>query len=154
MSLSVKMRRAAIEDSQTLFDWRNDPDTRKVSRNSYSIAWDNHLSWMEKTVAAKDSILLIAIVDSQEVGTVRWDEVAPNVWEASITIAPESRGKGLALPILLLAEKEICPEPIQLVAAIHEDNFRSRNLFEAAHYVFDSGPDSTGYLTFIKNCVG
>lgn len=152
MSTPLSLRLATMSDAQILFDWRNDGDTRRVSRNTETLVWQDHLNWMQATLDSADRMLLVGMQGTRKIGTIRWDRISRETWEISITLAPESRGQGLALPMVLLAEQEIAQQAKTLVATAHEENLRSRRLFESAHYSFESGPDSTGYLTFTKNC--
>jgi L-amino acid N-acyltransferase YncA len=66
------------------------------------------------------------------VGTVRFDR-AEDGWEVSITVAPEARGRRLALPVLLAAERALDADTVHATA--HRDNAASLSLFRRAGYV-------------------
>ncbi|WFR83087.1 bifunctional UDP-2,4-diacetamido-2,4,6-trideoxy-beta-L-altropyranose hydrolase/GNAT family N-acetyltransferase [Arthrobacter sp. Y-9] len=139
----VSARPAGLGDASLLFEWRNDPSVRAVSRQTSELDWAGHASWVARTLSLPDRVLLIVEQDTKPVGTVRFDEVSPRVWESSITIAPAERGKGLALDILGAAERTLLAERDveQLVAEMLTDNVASHRLFLKAGY---AGGPATG----------
>ena len=102
----VVVRRAALADRDVLLAWRNDPDTRAASRSTEVIDPEEHARWYDAMLADPDRLLLIGEQDGIPIGTVRFDPRDPeHDVEVSLTIAPEHRGMGLAVPLLLAAEK-------------------------------------------------
>lgn len=87
-------RPATLEDAQLLYDWRNDSETRRNSRYSVIIAWNEHEQWLSRALVSPDLILRIIEEASTPVGVVRADRV-PDGWELSWTVAPEARGRGI-----------------------------------------------------------
>jgi len=143
------MRRATIADAQSLFQWRDDPVTRAQSRDDSPLIWQKHVTWLRATLKRDDCVLLIAELDGQPVGTVRWDRVGTSIWEASVTIAPEWRGHGLAAAALAASEKSLPPaRPIQLMAAIQEANAASLAAFARLGYTPFKPADEAGFLQY------
>lgn len=91
----MNLRPATVEDGALLHAWRNDPETRKNSRNRAPVSVEEHAAWLRATLAAPDRRLLIAEHDGVPVGTVRCDGSAGGQWELSWTVAPGMRGRGL-----------------------------------------------------------
>ena len=150
---SPRVRRARMEDAPSLWRWRNDPVTRKFSRNSDFVAYEDHLVWLSRSLQMPDRLLMVAEDEVGEIGTVRWDEVRPRQWEVSITVAPERRGQSLAGAVLRAAESELaaqCGEAVFALATVHLANDTSIGLFESAGYVRDLPADRDGQLTFVK----
>ncbi len=127
----VAVRPAAAEDADLLLAWRNDPDTRAWSRTADLVSSADHRDWLDRVLANPERKLLIAEQDGRPVGTVRFDR-GNHTWEVSITLAPAARGKGLAVPVLLAAERTLDRPTIH--AIIHRDNAASLALFERAGY--------------------
>lgn len=146
-----KARPATIEDAQMLLDWRNEPSTRSASRNKDEISWPEHISWLSKTLAREDRKLLIVEHGDIPVGTARWDQLAEDKWEVSITVNPALRGQGLARGVLRAAEEVLeIKTPTQLVAAIHLDNAASRSLFAQAAYLPHLPTNAEGFTHYAK----
>ncbi|GAA1352251.1 bifunctional UDP-2,4-diacetamido-2,4,6-trideoxy-beta-L-altropyranose hydrolase/GNAT family N-acetyltransferase [Falsarthrobacter nasiphocae] len=133
----VSARRATIDDASVLFDWRNDPSVRAVSREKGELKWDSHVAWLKGTLARADRELWIVRRGGEPVGTLRFDELVPGEWEVSITVAPTSRGRGLAGVFLAETERAFARSrsgEVRLVAEMLEENAASRRLFESNGY--------------------
>lgn len=146
---------ASLDDANVLFEWRNDVVTRSTSRSTEPVKWDDHLTWLERTIKSPKSQLLVVRgpgdnAKMESLGTVRWDHRGDG-WEASITVAPTYRGRGLALRLLRSGEKALLGEhPLRLLAAIQEDNLASRRLFARAGYLPHLPADDDGFSTFAR----
>lgn len=100
-SLRIRWRPASVDDSQTLWRWRNDPMTRRNSLQSGRIGWDSHRRWLAGKLADRGCLLLIALgVQGEPVGQLRLDRGPAATAEVSISVAPEHRGRGLAAAML------------------------------------------------------
>jgi RimJ/RimL family protein N-acetyltransferase len=127
---------ATEADSALLLAWRNDSQTRAWSRTTDPVSPADHETWLTRVLADPDRRLLVAELDGKPVGTVRFDRDG-GAWEVSITVAPEARGRRLAVPILLAAERALAPATVR--ANVHRDNAASLALFERAGYRPESG---------------
>jgi RimJ/RimL family protein N-acetyltransferase len=94
----MQTRPAQMSDAETLFRWRNDELTRAMFKNSGVVPWPDHLRWL--TARLERPGLFIAEIDGIPVGTFRVDDD-----EISYTIAPEHRGKGYGLAMLIKAHE-------------------------------------------------
>ncbi len=132
----LSTRPATMADARMLHRWRNDPATRRASRSKDEVSRDDHLRWLSGSLSRSDRRLVVVEEDAVPVGVVRWDHKGGRDWEVSITVAPEARGQGLALPILTAGERVLSAMgTVRLLAAIHVDNPASRRLFAAAGYL-------------------
>ena len=148
----VHARPATSADSLLLLRWRNDPETRAVSRNTAAVTWAEHSAWFEGILRAHDRQLYVVQRGSIPVGTVRFDEDGPSEWEVSITLAPEARGHRLGRPVLAAAEaafRELHPT-VSLSAAILPNNAASQKLFSGAGYVLDPSRHDGAFDTLIR----
>jgi len=110
MEKGLYLRPATLEDAKILFEWRNDPQVRAASHTQDEISFEDHLAWLEGSLANPDRKLYIAEADGISVGTVRsdWSE---NVYTLSWTVRPEARGKGIGKRMVSLLVRQI-REPI------------------------------------------
>lgn len=133
------VRPATEADSALLLAWRNDPETRARSRTTDPVAPGDHQAWLDRSLHNPDRRLLIAEQQHEPVGTVRFDRDGRH-WEVSITVAPEARGRRLAVPILLAAERVLEPHAT-VRACVHRDNAASLSLFRRAGYQEEEATD-------------
>lgn len=125
----IEFRPARFDDAETLFKWRNDPETRANSVNTDEIPWPDHAAWMERSLADQRRRIYIAEKNGSPVGTVRVDyglEI-----ELSWTVAPEHRGNGIGK--LLVQNAPLPEEPI--IARIKPGNIASQKIAAAAGFV-------------------
>lgn len=149
----LEVRRAVLDDAETLLRWRNDPQTRAGSRHHGEVAREDHVAWLRSSLSDDSRLLLVVADDRGEVGTVRWDRVEPGVREVSITVAPERRGQGMAGPMLAAGERFLLGSVADLVALdaeVHEQNAASTRLFASAGYLPDEPADEDGFARFRK----
>src|SRR5699024_5460179 len=100
----VTARPATLADSSLLLRWRNDPETRAVSRSTDRVSWEGHTGWYARAVEDPERELYVIERGGAPVGTVRFDALEGPEWEVSITLAPEARGHGLSRPVLAAGE--------------------------------------------------
>lgn len=125
-------------DSRLLWIWRNEPVTRKFSRDSREIAWEEHKKWFVSTLDDPKKVLLIGTKNGSEVGTVRFDIVSEGCAEISIALDPAKRGAGLGFEML----KAACDYAFsvllmkRIIAEINPENLASIKIFEANGFVY------------------
>lgn len=142
----LRARVATVSDAQFLFEWRNDPASRRASRSHDPVPWPNHLVWLRRVVADEDRHLLVIEQAGEPIATVRWDRNGANSWEASITIAPAARGRGMSRAVLAAGEEWLVSDvPVQLLATIHISNIASQRLFRGAQYLPHMPADENGF---------
>ncbi|MEQ3551222.1 GNAT family N-acetyltransferase [Pseudonocardia nematodicida] len=147
---AVRARRATLDDAEMLLAWRNDAETRRWSRSTGEIDLADHRRWLAGSLARDDRMLLVVSDAGGPVGTVRWDRECSG-WEVSITVAPDRRGAGLAVPLLRAGEdalRAVTGAGTPAIACVHRDNAASARLFARAGYLDDgAGPDDDGFRT-------
>ncbi|MFH2135417.1 MAG: UDP-2,4-diacetamido-2,4,6-trideoxy-beta-L-altropyranose hydrolase [Pseudomonadota bacterium] len=135
-ALGIELRMAIDTDSRKLFEWRNHPAIRVVSRNSLPIAWEDHLDWFNSQRASKDKALLIGHADDRAVGVVRFD-MEGEAAEISIYLVPEGGFEGQGRNLLTNAEKWLQtnrPDIKRIRANVLGKNTVSQRLFSGANY--------------------
>ena len=127
MKAELRLRPATLDDSDRLLVWRNDPATRRSSRNSEAVIAEAHGAWLRAVLADPDRRLMIAESGGEPVGTVRADRDAGG-WELSWTVAPAARGKGYGARIVAAAMEGLFG---LIRAAIRPENGASLRIAEA-----------------------
>ena len=129
----LSLRPANPQDRGLLFDWTNDPQTRRGSFRTAPIEPDAHNAWFSQALDGARHLFIAESPETGPVGVLRLDPVAgePETAEIGITVAPERRREGLA-PRILRAGRATASALgyTLLVARIRADNPVSRRVFE------------------------
>ena len=132
----IEMRMATPEDSSQLFEWRNHPAVRKVSRNTEVIPWERHQTWLTEVFSEISKVLLIGYREAVAVGVVRFDFHGDEA-EVSIYLVPDTKSRGLGRELLRSAERWLInfrPAVHTLRAHVLGGNEPSHRLFSSADY--------------------
>ena len=132
----IKLRVASQEDSEQLFEWRNHPTIRAVSRNPEVIDWKDHQEWLAAVLTSPDRLLLIGQYEGAPMGVVRFD-IQDNEAEVSIYVVPGIKKSGLGRDLLQSAERWFAanrPGIGKVHAHVLADNERSARLFLGSGY--------------------
>lgn len=146
---NIAMRIANEADSAQLFEWRNHPLIRSVSRNTEYITWEEHQKWFSLVLGNKDRILLIGQSDETPVGVVRFDQKGECA-EVSIYLVPGANHVGKGRSLLLSAEQWVYdnrPDIKCIRASVLGGNKRSQGLFLRAGYQVET----TNYMKQLIN---
>lgn len=133
---AVLLRAATQSDSAAIWSWRNDPYSRQSSRSSEPVCWSDHDAWFARTLGREDVLLLLAEVDGEQSGVIRFERDG-NDAEVSINLAPHLRGRGLAADLLrqaCAALQAANPAVVSVTAAIGTDNAASTAAFRSAGF--------------------
>ena len=142
---AVTLRPARLEDCRSLWEWRNDPETREASFHTEAIFFDHHRAWFESRIGSPDlRILVVLSPEGREVGYVRFQLNGPDA-EVSVALDPEERGKGYGPAAVRAASDQLLAESAvkRVVALIKQSNPASRQAFERAGFLF-SGDRAVG----------
>ena len=138
---TIHLREACLDDARMLYDWRNDPLTRRVSFHSEEIPWGTHQNWFQQSIANPNRRIYIgeAMPQKAPIGQVRFDMTSPHEAAISIVIAPEWRGKGLGGKIIregIALFRSEHPEIYTIIAFIKPDNIPSRKVFAGCGFQY------------------
>ncbi len=149
---TLNLRKATIEDCDTLFQWTNDPVTRKQSFSTDPIPYDTHVEWLTKKLANADSYLYILEVEGEPSGTVRVDS-DKDIGIISFSVAPQKRGHGLGIALLSMVKDAVlrdAPNVAILKGEVKFDNFSSQKCFEYLGYAKNETDSYIEYTLSIK----
>jgi pseudaminic acid synthase len=142
----ISLRPATLEDAAILRAWRNDRVTRANSRTQGEVNAEEHLAWLRATLLNPDRRLLVAVNQDRLVGQIRLDKNGSSA-EISVTVAPDSRGRGFACSMLRMAEQVARDLGVStLLAEIHSHNQASIKSFKRAGFYSFVQPGGAGNL--------
>ena len=147
------IREAKQEDCKEIFDWWNDPLTRKMMYDTADVEWDVHQEWFNKITADEDVLLCLGCDNDGKVGVVRFDRKSELSFEVSINLNPDRRGEKLAS--IILAKSEEFFEHIHgekyIFAKVRVENIASKKSFLKAGYIYNQAPplDINGMQNFM-----
>jgi len=128
---NLQLRPVTQYDAKMLYDWANDPETRRASFSSDPILWETHTQWLS-TILNSDCHHIYIAQDEKgaPVGQIRFETEGTQA-TLSIVVAPESRGKGYGKKITQAGSTYLFTNPeIQMIHAyVKLDNAASINLF-------------------------
>lgn len=132
----LRIRFANRDDVCRLWEWANDPATRRNSFAAEPIPWATHEAWCVSRLSSADSRLWILELGGAPVGQIRYDRMAADMAQISFSIAPSFRGKNLGTTMLCLsadlAGRELGVEHVQGIT--FEENLGSVKAFVKAGF--------------------
>jgi UDP-2,4-diacetamido-2,4,6-trideoxy-beta-L-altropyranose hydrolase len=132
------LRAATMADAELLWQWRNHPATRAVSRQPDEIPLASHRQWLQRLLDTGSSRLRIASLGGLDFGVIRFDPLHDDAWEVSLYLAPQLHGLGLGTALLRAGEQALRDDlgtPLHIHAEVLPGNTGSLRLFESAGYV-------------------
>ena len=134
---TLKLRRASLNDCETVWQWRNDPRTRCFAFNAAEIPLERHRQWYRGIMSNGDQQLLIGTVDDHAIGVLRYDRVDTG-WEISVYLDPDLQGLGLGSKLIEAGchwlTKELAP-PHCIIAQTLPNNTASNKAFCKAGFL-------------------
>lgn len=132
--MTINIVKAKIHHSKKIWEWRNDPSTIRMSSTNKRVTWHEHNKWYEKQIVNKASNMYIAKKNNSYLGVVRYEQIPSNksIYEISINISPEERGKGIGKLVLqksincFLKDKSCCS---LIKAKVKKENISSIKTF-------------------------
>lgn len=129
----MNIRAVEAQDSSEILRWRNDDVTRAMSLDSELVDVDQHKKWFARLLDDQRRIAFVGTVGRKAIGWVRFDPLEDrNEFLVSISVAPESRLKGMGSQLLGQALQQLrlsCDEPV-VYAKVKDSNLASLKLFE------------------------
>ncbi len=130
----IKIKKATFKHSRDIWEWRNDKLTRKMSKNSNHIPWENHKKWFSKVIVDPDIFFYIGEIENKIIGSVRFvrHEKSLDDYFININISPDNRGRGLSNYLLKSCINKFSTEVNKigfLKAEVKNINYRSKKLF-------------------------
>ncbi len=127
----IYLREATIEDRDLLYEWANDPETRRASFHTEIIAYEEHCRWFERILKDEKERQCILVDQDELVGQVRLTLEGEDA-VVSYSIAPDKRGLGYGKEIIRLTQDLARghSDIHRLVAQVKPSNLASVSCFE------------------------
>ena len=136
----MKYRYANQNDLQLLFEWTNDPETRKNSYNKCIIEFEDHIKWFNSKMAYGGCQFYIFSDDENRlIGQIRIEMMLTSSIEnalISISVDQKARGRKYASQMISLASsdyKRLYPVT-SILAYVFKENIASFKSFINAGY--------------------
>jgi UDP-2,4-diacetamido-2,4,6-trideoxy-beta-L-altropyranose hydrolase len=132
----ITLRTASPDDSELVWEWANDTNTRSNSFSTNFIPWETHQVWFKKKIHDPRCIFRIAVdLSGRPIGQIRCDLKGRDAL-VSVNISPALRGRGHGSEIIRLAALDLFKSTdIEVMHAyVKEDNQGSRRAFEKAGF--------------------
>jgi len=134
---NINLRKAEYSDIDILYEWANDPDTRRNSLNQEFIPYNVHKDWFKNKLSSDSVLFFIYHSELDNIGQVRL-EVCGDTANISYSINPIFRGKKHGSKILQLIELRIkneYPKINKLTATVRNENIASIKIFKKLNYI-------------------
>lgn len=129
---TLSLREAHDADMSLLFNWRNHPANRSVSRESSELDLEAHRQWFARALGDPKRKLFVGMIGERPVGVIRFDFSSGTRAEVSLYLDPDLHGIGLGPHLLLAGEKASGATTVD--AVVLGDNRPSQTLFERCGY--------------------
>jgi len=139
----LKLRDAAFEDAQLLFDWANDEEVRNNSINQGQIKWDNHVHWLKLKLSDLTAKIFILENNDNPVAQIRIDQEGA-YWTIDYSVDKAYRGKGYGKIIVTRIIEKYPSYPFR--AVVKKNNIASRKVFENLGFKHCHSEDDNLYL--------
>ena len=151
MVSKLTIKNADINDCIDIFNWRNNPESRKMFLISRKVSWDEHKEWFKNSLLNPRKVLLICYDEIKEkVGIVRFD-IENTQTLISINLNPSKRGRGLSSQCLTESIKFFVSNynlKGRIVAIVKEENIRSIKSFKSSGFILTNKKNGKNYLEF------
>jgi len=150
----LKIRKAIIDDSNDILEWRNDPSTRQMSFNSDVISFSTHNKWFNNSLQNKNRYLLIVEEEGRKISVVRFDIIEEkSTAEISISLNPLEKRKGFSSKVIsksisyfnIINNKRIKT----VIAKIKKKNIASKHSFSKCGFTLNSIEGNTEIYNFV-----
>lgn len=147
----LALRKVAKADAETLFRWRNDPDTRANSFQTDPISYEEHVEWLESTLRNPAQKIFILCEGDTLIGQVRLS-MENDMATISYSIDAAYRAQGYGKVILQLAENHCVERGTTRILRgyVKKKNIASQVIFETLGYECEEAPEKNCYL-YVKN---
>lgn len=146
----LSLRAATELDTERLLAWRNDATVRAASRSTHRVTEPEHSHWLAEVLADPDRHLLVAELEAEAIGQVRFDRTRGFVYEISVSVASVRRGAGIGSELVRVGCRWLWDRTnaTEVEAWVRSDNEASRSAFESAGFVPVAG-DRPGFERFL-----
>lgn len=133
------LRAATAEDCVSVFQWRNDPDTRRYFHDPDPVTLADHNAWFDRTIADPERRLWIGEEGGRPTGVIRFDRSRDGASAlVSVYLVPSESNRGAGARLIALGCREAAatwPKLAAIDAEILAGNKASVGAFAKAGFV-------------------
>ena len=154
---ALRLRAASQEDVLLLWQWANDPVTRRNSSAPEPISWAVHEAWYAEKIASPDTRFWILECRHVPVGQIRYDRTDADTAQINFSIAPAYRGRSLGTQLLRLTEdlagQELGVRAVEGITFV--ENRASNHAFVKAGFEVIEEKSIAGHACFVfrRSCL-
>ncbi len=139
---AVSLLRATVHHCDVMFQWQNELNARRFSRNEKAPSYEEHIDWLNKVLSSTASDLSIIMLNGEPCGVIRVDaDVMQGRLEVSILLSSHYRSKGVGKAALMVLINRF--GWARLYAEIHPDNKASISVFKQCGFIQTSENEYT-----------
>ena len=91
---AISLRPATLDDTKTIYKWRNDPWIVSLSSLRKTVSWDEHKKWFEQALSETKYIIYIIEIDGVPAGQIRFENIEKENFIITIYLMKPFTGKG------------------------------------------------------------
>ena len=150
--MQFSFRDVGKKDEKLLFDWRNDPITRRWSFDDKPILFANHQKYLKEKILDKKCLMWIFLLNNEPCGLVRYN-IDDNKAILNYLISEKYRGQKLSSIMLILARKKICKifPKVDIYAYTLPENAISIKSLQRAGFIFQES--KTNKKIYLYKCI-
>lgn len=133
---TITLRPVTMADSESIYAWRNHPETRRYSHNPEPILPEEHEVWFDEILSDPARVLLVGESSKIPLGVIRYD-ITGDLASVSFYVVPGQAGQGYGAALLLAGNSWLQrnrPEISKVHGQVLQDNTRSLRAFEKAGF--------------------
>jgi L-amino acid N-acyltransferase YncA len=147
------IRPATADDSREIWQWRNDPLSRCMSKNTETISLEGHMQWVRAALANPAITMYIGISPQGEKVGICWFNIYADKPTAAISLNlnPEMRGRHLSKSLLSRSVDMFYKKNVQtILALIKKENLYSIACFTKCGFILTEEKGDYFHYTFNK----
>jgi RimJ/RimL family protein N-acetyltransferase len=147
IKINAVLRKADEGDLDITFEWANNPIVRRYSVQKSPILFEDHKLWFLDKIHSVTCCYLIFEINTETVGSIRFDVDENRVATISYLLDPKFHGKGLGRFLLFEGAKILLREkPISKIKGlVYKENIASSRAFTHLGYTKIDNSDETVY---------
>jgi RimJ/RimL family protein N-acetyltransferase len=132
----IILKVATEEHLDITFEWASDTSIRRYSVNKETIQYVNHRAWFINEIKTADCLYLIAEINHQPIGSVRFDINEKQEAIISYLLDAKFQGKGFGRHLLFEGEKMLLKnrKVVKISGLVFKENIASIKAFSYLRY--------------------